>query len=190
MEPVIVTRRPVFNRSLDLTAYELLAGGDASDAVSRLVLEVAGETEIASVLGDQQAWLRLSLPAAREVAGSGAIRQHATIELAPNGDSPDGLRETIARLKAQGHTVAVAVEPTGGDDAAERAAGADIASVDVSSMGKTAMGETVEHLTEVVASVAASNVDTPQRHDATLEAGFHLFRGDFFTKPRSTTGGI
>src|SRR4051812_14970578 len=103
MESVIVARRPVFNRSLELAAYELFAGVDASDAVSRLVLEIAGETEIASVLGDEQAWLRLSLPAAREV-GSGAARQRATIELAPNGDSADGLRETVARLKAQGHT--------------------------------------------------------------------------------------
>jgi EAL and modified HD-GYP domain-containing signal transduction protein len=188
MESVIVARRPVFDRSLDLAAYELLAGGEAHDAVSRLVLEVAGETEIASVLGDQQPWLRLSLPAAREVAGAGAARQRATLELAPNGDGADGLSDTVARLKARGY--AVAVEVPGDEGAVERAAGADIASLAVASMSRVAMAETVERLTPVVASVAASNVDTPDRHEAAREAGFHLFRGDFFTKPRSTSGGI
>jgi EAL and modified HD-GYP domain-containing signal transduction protein len=188
VDSVIVARRPVFERSLDLAAYELLAGGDASDAVSRLVLEVAGETEIASVLGDQPAWLRLSLPAAREVAGAGAARQRAMIEVAPNGDAPGGLRATVARLHAQGHTVAV--EVSGDEDAVGQVAGADIASVDVASMSRVAMAEAVEHLRPVVSSLAASNVDTPDRHEAAREAGFNLFRGDFFTKPRSTSSGI
>jgi EAL and modified HD-GYP domain-containing signal transduction protein len=42
----------------------------------------------------------------------------------------------------------------------------------------------------VAGSVAASNVDTPERHEAAREAGFDLFRGEFFKMPRSTGGGV
>jgi EAL and modified HD-GYP domain-containing signal transduction protein len=196
---VIVARRPVFDRSLELAAYELLAapaqdddpgaGADVSDAVSRLVLEIASETEIASVLGEQPAWLRLSLPAAREALDAGLTRQHATIELRPNGSSPEDVRATIASLRGKGHSVAV--EVPGDDEAAsDLLGGADIASIDIGSMSGAAMAQAVERLKLVVGSLAASNVDAPDRHEAAREAGFDLFRGEFFKKPRSTTGGI
>jgi EAL and modified HD-GYP domain-containing signal transduction protein len=189
VDSVIVARRPVFDRGLDLTAYELLAGDDAFDAVSRLVLEVAGETEIASVLGEQPAWLRVSLPTAQGVVASGPARQRVTIELRPNGRPRDDVRGVVERLRDQGYTVAVEV-PADGDAAAELAGGADIASIDVGSMRGPAMAEVAERLRPVVGLLAAANVDTPDRHEAAREAGFDLFRGDFFTKPRSTTGGI
>ena len=184
-----MSRRPVFDRALDLTAYELLAGDDASDAVSRLVLEVANEPEAASILGEHPAWLRLSLPAAQEAMGAGLLRQRATIELRPDGSAPEDVRAVVSRLRADGNTVAVELAGSG-EDAAELAGGANIASIDVGSMNGRVMAETVERLTPVVAAVAASNVDTPDRYEAAKEAGFHLFRGDFFKKPRSTSGGI
>jgi EAL and modified HD-GYP domain-containing signal transduction protein len=186
---VIVARRPVFDRALDLTAYELVVEGDASDAVARLVLEVAGETEIASILGEQPAWLRLSVPAALQAVEIGLVRQRATIELRPNGTAPEEVRAAIAKLRAQGNTVAVEV-PTDHDSAAELLTGADIAAVDVGPMNGRAMAAAVEQLGSVAGSLAASNVDTPDRHDAAHEAGFHLFRGEFFKKPRSSSGGL
>jgi len=189
MDSVIVARRPVLDRSLDLAAYELLAGDEASDSVSRLVLEVAAEPEVASIFGEHPAWLRLSLSAASEALGSSIIRQRTTIELTPNGDSADDVRAMISRLQGQGHTVAVELHGEG-EDAAELAGGANIASIDVGSMNARVMAETVERLRPIVASVAASNVDTPDRHDAAREAGFDLFRGEFFKKPRATSGGI
>ncbi len=189
MSSVIVARRPVFDRSNELAAYELLAGDDASDAVSRLVMEVATETEVTSILGGQPAWLRLSIPAAREAVAAGLTRQRATIELRPDGSSAEDVRAAVPTLRAQGHTVAV--EVAGEDEAAaELVGGADIASIDVESMDSSSMAAAVERLGPVVESLAASNVDTPDRHDAAREAGFHLFRGEFFKKPRSTSGGL
>src|SRR3954465_5392873 len=75
MQSVFVARRPVFDRALDLVAYEIIAtaedgddfgGGDMTDAVSRLVLEVAGGAGVDSILGDRPAGLSLS------PAGAGA----------------------------------------------------------------------------------------------------------------------
>jgi EAL and modified HD-GYP domain-containing signal transduction protein len=195
---VIVARRPVFDRALDLTAYELLAApaqgeeltaADVADAVSRLLLEVATEADIAAILGEQPAWLRLSVPAAQQAVAAGLARPSATIELRPNGSAPEQIRDAVAGLRAHGHTVAVEV-PGDHDAAAELVQGADIAAVDVGSMAGSAITAAAERLKPAVGSLAASGVDTPQSHEAAREAGFDLFRGEFFKKPRSTGGDL
>jgi EAL and modified HD-GYP domain-containing signal transduction protein len=198
VDSVIVARRPVFDRALDLSAYELLAspesdeelrGGNSADAVARLVLEVAAEGEIASLLGEHPAWLRLSVPAAREALEAGLTRQRVTIELHQNGADAEEMRATVASLQAR--SFAVAVEVAGDADAvAELIGGADIVAVDVASMSSGAMTAAVERLKPAAGALAASNVDAPARHDAAREAGFDLFRGEFFKKPRATTGGV
>jgi EAL and modified HD-GYP domain-containing signal transduction protein len=129
------------------------------------------------------------VPAARQAAGDGLARQSATIELRPNGTAPAELHDAVASLRAHGHTIAVEV-PGDDDSAAELVRDADIAAVDVGSMTSGTMAAAVERLGPAVGSLAASNVDTPGRHEAAREAGFDLFRGEFFKKPRSTTGGL
>jgi EAL and modified HD-GYP domain-containing signal transduction protein len=195
---LFVARRPVFDRGLELAAYEILIAGepddelggdDMSDVVSRLVLEVAGDSEINSILGEQPAWLRLSLPAAREAAGASLGQQRATIELRRNGDEPQDVHSTIASLRARGHSVALETDPEADAPAAELLQGADIAAVDVVAMDAAKMATTVEHLKGAGVSTAATNVDAPERHEAAHAAGFDLFRGEFFKKPHSRVGG-
>src|SRR3954451_11743493 len=119
MQSVFVARRPVFDRALDLVAYEIIAtaedgddfgGGDMTDAVSRLVLEVAGGAGVDSILGDRPAWLSLSTAAAREAATSSAGEQNATIQLRPEGDGSTPA-DLVPRLRARGHRVALEIDP-------------------------------------------------------------------------------
>ena len=199
MGSVFVARRPVFNRDLELTAYEILvangdqddqsAADDVIDSVSRLVLDVAGEAGIASVLGEQPAWLTLSIPAARLAADANLGKRRATIELRRHGAEPQDMREVIARLRARGHSVAVETDPAAEGSAADLVQGADIAAVDISAMDQAAMASAVERLKSGGVLVAATEVDSPERHEAAHAAAFDLFRGEFFKKPRSRAGG-
>jgi EAL and modified HD-GYP domain-containing signal transduction protein len=132
------------------------------------------------MLGEQPAWLTLSVSAAREASIG---RQSATIELRRNGDEPQDVRETITRLQSHGHKLAREVDPEDESSAADLLQGADIAVVDVSGMSAEEMEKTVQRLKLAGVSVAATNVDAPERHEAAQAAGFDLFRGEFFKKP-------
>jgi EAL and modified HD-GYP domain-containing signal transduction protein len=200
MNSVLVARRPVFDRALELTAYEILISGEESedsngevnDAIARLVLDVAGESGIDSILGDRPAWLSLSVTAASEMPDASAGQHRATIELRRNGNTPEDLRAMIARLKARGHAVAVKVDHRSEEPAADLMNGADIAVLDVAGMNEAAMTSAVGRLRPAADSVAAINVDAPEHQEAALKAGFDIFRGEFFTKPRSqgAPGGV
>jgi EAL and modified HD-GYP domain-containing signal transduction protein len=56
-------------------------------------------------------------------------------------------------------------------------------------MDAAKMATAVEHLKGEGVSMAATNVDAPERHEAAHAAGFDLFRGEFFKKPHSRAGG-
>jgi c-di-GMP phosphodiesterase len=193
----LVTRRPVFDRGLELTAYELLVSGedgepggaDNADAVSSLVLDVASEGEIASILGEHPAWLTLSVPVAREAAAASAGKQRTTIELRAGDHDPGEVRSTIAGLRARGHAVAIDTDLHANGSAADLLKEADIAAVDVAGMDSTQMEAVIEKLKPARVKAAATNVDAPERHDEAHAAGFELFRGEFFKKPRSRAGG-
>src|SRR3954453_2774373 len=149
MSSALVARRPVFNRELDVAAYEILvaegeedeAAAAAGDAVARLVLEVAGETGLEQLLGGKPAWLSLPLPAAQQAVDANLRQQRATIELRLNGDGDP--RSTIAGLRALGHSVALPVDPKADGDLLH---GADIAAIDVASMESDEMAETVKRI--------------------------------------------
>jgi c-di-GMP phosphodiesterase len=193
----LVARRPVFDRGLDLTAYELLVAGEddqpggaeTGDVVSSLVLEVASEGEIASILGEHPAWLTLSVPAAREAAGASLGKQRTTIELRVQGREPEEVHSTIEGLKARGHAVAIETDSRADGSTAALLQAADIAAVDVARMGASQMEAAVENLKPARVAVAATNVDAPERHEDAHAAGFDLFRGEFFKKPRERAGG-
>src|SRR4051812_18727875 len=193
MSSFLVTRRPVFDRGLGLSAYELLVAGDdgadTGDHVSSLVLEVASEGEISSILGEHPAWLTLSVPVAREAAGASLGKQRTTIELRIGGREPSEVRGTIAGLKRRGHAVAIGTDAQSNGDTADLLQAADIAAVDVAGMDTSQMEATIEKLKPARVAVAAANIDSPERHEEAHAAGFDLFRGEFYKKPRSRTGG-
>jgi c-di-GMP phosphodiesterase len=194
MASALVSRRPVFDRELDVAAYEILVAegeenestvGSAADAVARLVLEVAGEAGIEQLLGGQPAWLCLPLPAAQQAVDANLRQQPATIELRLNGTGDDP-RNTIAGLRALGHSVALPLDPKADGDLLH---GADIAAIDVAAMDPDEMAATVKRLKAAGVSAAATNVEAPERREEAHAAGFDLFRGEFFTRPHAKEGG-
>jgi EAL and modified HD-GYP domain-containing signal transduction protein len=127
------------------------------------------------------------VPAARQAVEAKLGQQSpATIELRQNGEGD--LRETVAGLRALGHLVAVQIDPAA-EKPGELLQGADIAAVDVSAMNPDQMTKLVERVKDAGVTAVATNVEAPERREAAHEAGFDLFRGEFFTKPHSREGG-
>ena len=62
---------------------------------------------------------------------------------------------------------------------------ADVATLDVTSLAPHAMAEAAQRVRDENVTVAANGVDSQESLQAAREAGFDLFRGQFFTKPRS-----
>lgn len=173
-----------------MAAYEILVAEgqedeSASDAVARLVLEVAGEAGIEQLLGGQRAWLSLPVAAVQQAVAANVRQQPATIEIRRNGGGDP--RSAIAGLRALGHSVAMQVDPAG--EAGDLLRHTDIAVIDVAAMAPDEMADAVARVKAADVSAAATNVEAPERREAAHAAGFDLFRGEFFTKPHSREGG-
>src|SRR5438445_5729590 len=93
MSNVLVTRRPIFDRALELAAYEIVVadGATTADAISRLVLAVAADGDVEAILGNRPAWLCLSSTVAMESASLRLPSEPILVEL----------REAEAHGKAQ-----------------------------------------------------------------------------------------
>jgi EAL and modified HD-GYP domain-containing signal transduction protein len=83
----------------------------------------------------------------------------------------------------------VEARPDAEGSAADLLQGADIAALDVAALEPGQMASAVERLKPAGVSVAAANVDSRELHEAAHAAGFDLFRGEFFKRPRSRSSG-
>jgi EAL and modified HD-GYP domain-containing signal transduction protein len=191
---VLVARRPVFDRSLELAAYEIVVAADGGeveggvgDTVSQLVLELTGDGDVDPILGDHPAWLRLSATAARAAAARSSAQRRMTIEVRPDATGEEGLLEAVTTLRRRGY--AVAVDATGANGSlATLVRAADVATVDVAALAPHRMTSAAGLIKEQNVTVAATGVQSPESYEAAREAGFDLFRGEFFKKPAARTG--
>jgi c-di-GMP phosphodiesterase len=184
-----VARRPIFDRSLGLSAYELVldcgsrrngVNSTPCAAMSRLIGDI-GESEVAAIVGDQRAWLRCSSP---EVLGSLEEKippQRVVVEIESGAAADDARREAIAGLRRSGYTIAA--DGHADDVLPELAKLAHVATLDLEKLDPHDAASIVARFKQAGVKLAALNVDSPERYRAAHELGFDLFRGDFFCKP-------
>ncbi len=186
---VLVARRPVFDRSLELAAYEIVVAGDGEegavgDSVSQLVIELTRDGEVDPILGDHPAWLRLSATAARVAGDRQNAQRRMTIEVSSDATGDDGLLDAVTTLRGRGYGVAIDANSANGS-LETLIKGADVATVDVGALEADGMSKAAGRARQPNVAIAATGVHSPENYQAAHDAGFDLFRGEFFTKPRA-----
>jgi c-di-GMP phosphodiesterase len=186
-----LARRPIFDRSLGLSAYELVvdcgsgsAGPESTPcaAMSRLIGDI-GETEVATIVGNQKAWLPCASSKVLEPLQQQIPPERLVIEMEPGAAGDDARSETIADLRKRGYTI---VADGHAEDALPALSKlADIATLDLRRLDPHKAPSIVAKLKQSGVSLAARGVDSPERYRAAHDLGFDLFRGDFFCKPQA-----
>jgi EAL and modified HD-GYP domain-containing signal transduction protein len=183
-----VARRPIFDRSLGLSAYELVLdcgsrrnGADSSPcaAMSRLIRDIGG-SEVAAIVGSQRAWLGCSSPDVLESLQETIPPAQIVVQIESGAAADDSRREAIAGLRGRGYTIAADGHA---EDGLPLAKLADVATLDLEKLDPHQAPSIVAHFKQAGVKLAALNVESPERYRTAHELGFDLFRGDFFCKP-------
>ena len=191
MPDVFVARQPIFDRKLDVVAYELLFRNDhlneaviasPEGATATVVLNSFTEIGLERIVGRKIAWLNVS----REFVLSGlaqAVPPGAVgLEILEDQQLDDQLIAALLELKRRGYRLAL-------DDfqwrpEAEPLLGVvDVVKLDLLALGQANLVAHVERLKPYGVTVLAEKLETRADHGFCSDAGCDLFQGFFFCHP-------
>jgi c-di-GMP phosphodiesterase len=199
MPSVFVARQPIYDRALDVVAYELLfrdsAGGraiidDAEAATSNVILNTFTEIGFENIVGDHRAYINVSrrfllehhsglldlLPAGRVV-----------LELLEDQEVDEELVEALQRLRARNFTIAL--DDFAYDDSLlPLTRVARVVKLDVMALDRAELERHAELLAPLGLELLAEKVETHEEFELCKALGFEYFQGYFFCKPKTIEG--
>src|SRR4051812_44258104 len=194
MSDVFVARQPIFDSSLEVSAYELLFRGsnaidraiinDHEEATSTVVINAFTELGLDTVVGERRAWVNVS----REFVTSGMAfalpKDRVVLELLEDQGADDELLAQLDLLRRDGYTVAL-------DDfswSPEREpllSHVDVVKVEVLGREHADVAADVARLRAYPVKLVAENLEPREDYERCLALGLELFRGSFFCNPET-----
>jgi EAL and modified HD-GYP domain-containing signal transduction protein len=196
MDDVFVGRQPIYNRQLDVIAYELLfrsgesnqAGFlDGDQATSQLVLNTFMEIGLETIVGQKPAFINLTRDFILHDYSQVFPADRVVMEVLEDITIDDQLIEAVRGLSAQGYTIAL-------DDFIYHESLhslveiADIIKVDILALDRAALQEHVTILGHYDVKLLAEKVETQDDFKYCSDLGFDFFQGYFFCKPEVIKG--
>ena len=191
MPDVFVARQPIFDRKLDVVAYELLfRNGQLNEAViaspegatATVVLNSFTEIGLERIVGCRTAWVNVSrafvLSGLAQAVPPGVVG----LEILEDQRLDDELIAALFELKRRGYRLAL-------DDfqwrqEAEPLLGVvDVVKLDLAALGNEGLVAHLERLKPHGVTVVAEKLETPADHEFCADAGCDLFQGFFFRRP-------
>ncbi len=194
---VYVGRQPIFDRDRQVVAYELLFRGaadapqasffDGDAATSQVILNTFISIGIHDVAGEHPVFINMTRPFLVEGLASQLPADRVVLEILEDLEVDAELIAAVRRLREQGYRVAL-------DDFIYHPAKeplldlSEIVKVDLRALDEAQLNEHVELLHGRVPTLLAEKVETEQEYHRCREAGFDLFQGYFFSKPKVLGG--
>jgi EAL and modified HD-GYP domain-containing signal transduction protein len=188
---VFLARQPIFDRSQEVVAYELLyrdnhinaANIDDPDrATTEVFLNTFMEIGMDRVVGAHRAFINMTRPflvGERELPFShGNITLEVLEDIEPDAELIDALR----RLSVEGFQIALD-DFVLTDRTRPLLEVADIVKLDIAQLSFAQVQEHVALLRDLDVQLLAEKVETREEFDSCVELGFDLFQGYFFCKP-------
>lgn len=192
VETVLVGRQAIYDRALNVVAYELLyrsprqeqppfADGDA--ATSDLLVNALLQIGLDRLTRDCPAWVnftRAYLLGEREIP---PIGERIVVEVLEDIPADESVVQALINLRQKGFRIAL-------DDYCEHDARhllleiADVIKVDVMACDRGRLPELVRDLRQHDVQLLAEKVETIEDFEACREVGFDLFQGFFLSRPR------
>ncbi|RMG27784.1 MAG: HDOD domain-containing protein [Gammaproteobacteria bacterium] len=191
-ESVYLARQPIFDRELHVHAYELLFRCPTrrfetplpeSLATLRVLANAFTSFGIERLVGKRRAFVNLGRELLLEEIDFPLPPEHLVIEVLETVGAEPAVLETLRRLKARGHVIAL--DDFVYDPAHEPLIElADIVKVDVQAVEESALEAEVARLRRWPVALLAEKVETREEYARCKALGFEYFQGYFLSRPQ------
>lgn len=190
----LLARQPIFNRNMQVVAYELLcrnselkfiATTDGDAASSQVLLNAFTELSIEQVVGKHKAFVNFTRALLHSPPPFN--RQKLVIEVLEGQEVDASMLHALMQLREQGYTIALD-DFVLSDKTADLVAYADIVKLDVLALTPQQLTTHIDYLKPLGISLIAEKVETYEMFEHCKALGFDLFQGYFLAKPRVISG--
>ena len=194
IQQTLLARQPIFDRDLNISAYELLFRSDMNNqanfldgdsATSQVMLNAFNELDIQEVVQHHPAYINFTRNLILNPPPFDRTR--FVIEVLETVEVDDELIRHLQALKDSGYTIALddfVYDPLW--DPVLRIA--DIVKLDVLALDQNALQTHVQTLKPFKLQLLAEKVETHEMFHACKALGFTLFQGYFLSRPEHITG--
>ncbi|SEF74310.1 EAL and HDOD domain-containing protein [Marinobacterium lutimaris] len=194
---VLMARQPIFDRELNVVAYELLYRSDDETSVAKIINGHQATSSVllnayTSIIENQEpkrlpAFLNLPREMFEADTLPSMSHKQLVIEVLEDVKVDSTLLEAVARYKQAGYRIAL-------DDFVYSPeydpllALADIIKLDILALGMDQVRNHVSHLKQFRASLLAEKIETYEELRECIALGFKLFQGYFLQRPEVVAG--
>lgn len=190
----LLARQPIFNRKMQVVAYELLCRScdlneytaDSGDmASSQVLLHTFTELSIQSVVGNHQAFINFTRTLL--MTPPPFDRRQLVVEVLEGQRIDAQMLHSLRSLREQGYTIALDdFELT--DETRDLIPYADIIKLDVLQLTPAQIREHIDYLKPFGLTLLAEKVETYEMLEYCKDVGFDLFQGYFLARPKIIKG--
>ena len=196
MSECFVGRQPIYNRKLEVVAYELLFRDseanhadivDGDQATSRLVYDTFLEIGLDAIVHDKTAFINFTRDFVLRDFTAIFPADRVVVEILEDVVVDTELLEAVRTLSEQGYTIALddcVCHP----DMMPLVALADVIKLDVLALDADTLQRTVGTLRQYNVQLLAEKIETRATFAHCCELGFDYFQGYFLSKPDVITG--
>lgn len=191
MSEVLVGRQAIFDRDLEVYAYELLfrgAGIDPEDpasgdlATSRVIVNTFTDIGLERLVDDRRAFINLTRSFITGEHALPVLPDNVVLEVLESvGPDPEVL-EGLARLREVGFTIALD-DFVLTDENRELMPFADLVKLDVLGLDNAQMRAAVKPFKSYGVKLLAEKIETREQYEECRRLGFTYFQGYFLEKP-------
>jgi len=196
MDPIYVGRQPIFDRKLDVFAYELLfrghnrasSGPNPGDkATAEVLVNAVMDMGLENLVGTHPAFINVSAGFLDGRYPLPISPDHVGLEILEDVAPSEVVLETIAELRQRGYTIAL-------DDFVYRPELepllelAHLVKLDVLALTEGELQKSIATLRGRPLKLVAEKVETHRELEMCRDLGFDYFQGYFLTKPQLMQG--
>lgn len=190
----LLARQPIFNRKMQVVAYELLCRStamnqgkfdDGDKASSQVLLHTFTELSITAVVGQHKAYINFTRTLL--LAPPPFDREQLVVEVLEGQKVDAQMLHSLKRLREQGYTITLDDFELS-DETADLVAYADIIKLDVLQLTQAQLLTHIAYLQPFGITLLAEKVETYEMLEFCKKAGFDLFQGYFLARPKLITG--
>ena len=192
MSDIFIGRQPIFDRKLEIYAYELLFRGgedmlqagviDGDSATSQVMLNTYIDIGLDNLVGNHKAFINLTEYFLQDADRVVIPPRQTVLEVLEDIEASDTVVNTLKTLKQRGHTIALD-DFIYHENLQPLVDLADLIKIDIMALDRTEIAQHASQLKDQKKVILAEKIETHEEFESLKEMDFDLFQGYFFAKP-------
>jgi EAL and modified HD-GYP domain-containing signal transduction protein len=196
MADIIIGRQQIFDRKLNIYAYELLFRGNdfdlnhkdgATQATNQVITDTILELGLNTIVGPHKAFINFTTQNILDKTPLRLPKDRIVVEVLENVEIDTTIVANLQELSNLGYIIALD-DFVFSDAWTPLVEFADIIKLDILEMGESKTRELITRLKPYKVKLLAEKVETYSEYQYLLELGCDYFQGFFFNKPKLVSG--